>query len=138
MTTACSSTANSIMEVLHGGDALLNLTSQVLNTSREVLHITRGRDGLQCGPASATQPTAVAWQDSLATELGALRSPEVTRIVVVSEEHHPTALQLVSELSRRQIPHLHCTLMDQCEADAFMDAEDTEAVTERLRQLGYL
>lgn len=138
MTTACSSTANSIMEVLHGGDALLNLTSQVLNTSRGVLHITRGRDGLQCGPASATQPTAVECQDSLATELGALRSPEVTRIVVVSEEHHPTALQLVSELSRRQIPHLHCTLMDQCEADAFMDAEDTEAVTERLRQLGYL
>lgn len=138
MTTACSSTASSIMEVLHGGDALLNLTSQILNTSRGVLHITRGSDGLRCGPVSASESTTVAWQESLAAELGALCSPEVARIVVVSEEHSLTAQQLFSELSRRQIPHLHCTLMDQCEADAFMDAEDTEAVTERLRQLGYL
>lgn len=138
MTTACSSTANSIMEVLHGGDALLNLTSQSLNTSSGVLCITRGGNRLQCGPVSASESTAVEWRDSLAAELGALCRPEVTRIVVVSEEHSLVAQQLVSELSRRQIPHLHCTLMDQCEADAFMDAEDTEAVTERLRQLGYL
>lgn len=138
MTTACSSTANSIMEVLHGGDALLNLTSQSLNTSSGVLCITRGGNRLQCGPVSASESTAVEWRDSLAAELGALCSPGVTRIVVVSEEHSLVAQQLVSELSRRQIPHLHCTLMEQCEADAFMDAEDTEAVTERLRQLGYL
>ncbi len=138
MTTVCTSTATSIMEVLLGGDALLNLTSQVLNTSRGTVYLTRGREGLLFGPVAADVSTAVACQDSLAAELVALSAPEITRIVVISEEHNTAAQQLVSELSRRHVSHLHCVLMDQCEADAFMDAEDTEAVTERLRQLGYL
>ena len=58
--------------------------------------------------------------------------------MVISEENCSDAAVLTRELCTQGIPHLHCTLMNACDADAFMDEEDTEAVTERLRQLGYI
>ena len=134
MTTACSSTANSITEVILGGDALLNLTQQTLNTTQGTLYVTDSGDTLSCG----TTPGKLTWRDSMGASLASLHGSDICRIVVVSEEHCSDAKKLVSELSRQNIPHLHCTLMELCEADAFMDEEDTEAVTERLRQLGYL
>jgi len=134
MMTACSSTANSITEVILGGDALLNLTQQTLNTTQGTLYVTGSGDTLSCG----TVPGNVTWRDSMGASLASLHGSEISRIVVVSEEHCSDAKRLVSELIRQNIPYLHCTLMALCEADAFMDEEDTEAVTERLRQLGYL
>ena len=134
MTTACSSTANSITEVILAGDALLNLTQQTLNTARGTVYVTGSGDTLSCGPV----PGNVTWRDSMGASLAALQGGEISRIVVVSEDHCSDAKKLVSELARLGIPHLHCTLMQLCEADAFMDEEDTEAVTVRLRQLGYL
>jgi hypothetical protein len=134
MTTACSSTANSITEVILGGDALLNLTQQSLNTTQGTVYVTGSGNTLSC----STAPGKVTWRDSMVASLASLLGSEISRIVVVSEENCSDAKSLVSELSRQNIPHLHCTLMPLCEADAFMDEEDTEAVTERLRQLGYL
>ena len=134
MTTQCSSTANSITEVLLAGDAVLNLTQQPLNTIRGTQFVSADAGSLSCGRT----PASVFWNHSLVPSLHKLVSGDVTRLVVVSEEHCSDAEFVVRELSAHSIPHLHCTLLSSCDADAFMDEEDTEAVTERLRQLGYI
>jgi hypothetical protein len=134
MTTQCSSTANSITEVLLAGDAVLNLTQQPLNAIRGTQFVSSAGDSLSC----SRTPMFVAWKPSLASSLAKLVAGHVTRLVVVSEEHCSDAELVVRELAAHNIPHLHCTLMNVCDADAFMDEADTEAVTERLRQLGYI
>jgi len=134
MTTQCSSTANSITEVLLAGDAVLNLTQQPLNAIRGTQFVSAAGDSLSCGKT----PVSVDWKRSLASSLTRLVSGDVTRLVVVAEEHCSDAECVVRELVAHSIPHLHCTLIDACDADAFMDQADTEAVTERLRQLGYI
>lgn len=134
MTNQCSSTANSITEVLLAGDAVLNLTQQPLNTMAGTHFVASDGKQLSCSPS----PSAVLWTHPLAFSLPALIGNGVSRIVVVSEENCSDAEFVVRELNARRIPHLHCTLMNSCDADAFMDEEDTEAVTERLRQLGYI
>lgn len=134
MTNQCSSTANSITEVLLAGDAVLNLTSQPLNTIAGTRFVTSNGKSLSC----TTLPSTVQWSHSLAFSLPALTDNGVLRVVVVSEDNCSDAEFVVRELNARRIPHLHCTLMNACDADAFMDEEDTEAVTERLRQLGYI
>ncbi len=134
MTTQCSSTANSITEVLLAGDAVLNLTQQSLNTIRGTQFVSAAGDLLFCGKT----PVSVTWKRSLAPSLIQLVSGEVARLVVVAEQHCSDAECVVRELASHRIPHLHCTLIDACDADAFMDEADTEAVTERLRQLGYI
>ncbi len=134
MTTQCSSTANSITEVLLAGDAVLNLTQQPLNTISGTVFVVANADKLTCSKA----PTSVIWNHSLAFSLPQIVSAAVARLVIVSEENCSDAEFVARELATRSIPHLHCTLVNTCEADAFMDEEDTEAVTERLRQLGYI
>ena len=132
MTTQCSSTANAITEVLLVGDAVLNLTQQPLNAVRGTQFVSATGDSLSCGKT----PMSVVWKPSLAFSLTKLVVGDVTRLVIVSEEHCSDAEIVVRELSAHQIPHLHCTLMNACDVDAFMDEADIEAVTERLRQLG--
>ena len=134
MTTECSSTANSITEVLLAGDAVLNLTQQPLNTlpGTQFVGVHEGR------LTSVATPTAVVWSYSLAFSLASLINSGVTRLVIVSEENCGHADFVARELASRNIPHLHCTLLSLCDSDAFMDEQDVEAVTERLRQLGYI
>ena len=134
MTTQCSSTANSITEVLLAGDAVLNLTQQPLNATIGTQFVSAAGDRLFL----ARSRTSVHWQNSYGASLPGIVSGEVARLVVVSEENCSDADSVVRALSAHGIPHLHCTLMNSCDADAFMDEEDTEAVTERLRQLGYI
>ena len=134
MPTQCSSTANSITEVLLAGDAVLNLTQQPLNTLIGTLFVSATGDQL----VLARSGTSVHWKDSFSATLPGIVAGDVARLVVVSEENCSDADSVVRELSAHGIPHLHCTLMNSCDADAFMDEEDTEAVTERLRQLGYI
>lgn len=134
MTTQCSSTSNSIMEVLLAGDAVLNLTQQPLNTIAGTLFVSAPGDRL----VISSSGSSVFWQDAFYASVSGLISDNVSRLVVVSDENCSTAECLVRELSSRGIPYLHCILMNSCAADAFMDEEDTETVTERLRQLGYI
>lgn len=134
MTMECSSTANSITEVLLAGDAILNLTQQPLNTIAGTSFVSADGDLLRCG----TTPAVVSWKHSLTPSLSRIVNDSISRIVVVSEDGCSDASQIVRELSMKGIPHLHCTLMNACDADAFMDEEDADAVTERLRQLGYI
>ena len=134
MTTECSSTADAITGVLLAGDIVLNLTQQSLNTIAGTLFVAVDNDEL----AISRTPSFVQWHFGLLQALHQLRSTSVNRIVVISEEHCGDAAIVVRELSARGIHCLHCTLMNGCDSDAFMDEEDTEAVTERLRQLGYI
>jgi hypothetical protein len=134
MTAQCSSTANSITEVLLAGDVVLNLTQQPLNTVGGTVFVSAAGDTL----SRSRIQSSVVWKHSLVNSLAKLISGDITRIVVVSEDNCSDAEIVIRELSTRSIPHLHCTLMNSCDADAFMDEEDTEAVTERLRQLGYI
>jgi hypothetical protein len=129
-----SSTANSITEVLLAGDAVLNLTQQPLNTIAGTQFIHASSDGVQCHSSAAH----VVWQHSFLFSLLNLSARRVSRIVVVSEEGCSDAEFIVRELEARNISHLHCSLMSNCNADSFMDEQDAEAVTERLRQLGYI
>ena len=134
MTTECSSTADAITGVLLAGDAVLNLSPRPLNTIAGTLFVTAEEDHLS---VSGT-PDSVQWRCGMAGSLKKLRCDSVERIVVVSEENCSDAAELTRELHTQGIPHLHCTLMNACDANAFMDEEDTEAVIERLRQLGYI
>jgi len=134
MTTECSSTADAITGVLLAGDAVLNLTQQPLNTIAGTLFVSVSDDQLSI----SRTPSFVQWHFDLLLSLDQLRSGAIRRIVVVSEENCSDAAMVTRELSALGIPCLHCTLMNACDSDAFMDEEDTEAVTERLRQLGYI
>ena len=134
MPTQCSSTANSITEVLLAGDAVLNLTQQPLNAAIGTLFVSASGDRL----ALSHSATSVYWKQFHSELLPGIMSGEVARLVIVSEENCSDAECVVRDLFTRGIPHLHCTLMNSCDADAFMDEVDTEAVTERLRQLGYI
>ena len=134
MTTQCFSTANSITEVLLAGDAVLNLTRQALNVTAGTLFVCASGDQLAVSDSAAF----VVWNQGYGTSLRQTMCRDVSRLVVISEENCRDADVLVRELRDRGIEHLHCTLLSVCDADAFMDEEDTEAVTERLRQLGYI
>jgi hypothetical protein len=134
MTTECSSTADSITGVLMAGDAVLNLSQQPLNTVAGTLFVAAHEDRLSISHT----PSAVQWLCGMSRSLSQLQSVTVDRIVVISEENCSDAAVVTRELNSHGIPYLHCTLMNACDADAFMDEEDTDAVTERLRQLGYI
>jgi hypothetical protein len=84
------------------------------------------------------RPCSFRWSVKATQGIGTLISDTTLRIVVVSEEDCCDADRLVRELVAQRIPHLHCTLMNPCDADDYMDEQDAEAVSERLRQLGYL
>ena len=134
MTTECSSTADAITGVLMAGDAVLNLSQQPLNTVAGTLFVV-AHDG---HVTFRDTPASVHWRLGMSRSLLQLQSPAVDRIVVISDETCNDAAIVTRELDTHGIPYLHCTLMSTCDSDAFMDEEDTEAVTERLRQLGYI
>jgi hypothetical protein len=134
MATECVTTANSITEVLLAGDAVLNLTQQPLNTIAGTMFIFADHDSTSL----VNRPCSFCWSIKAAQEISTLISDSVLRIVVVSEEDCCDADRLVRELVAQRISHLHCTLMNPCDADDYMDEQDAEAVSERLRQLGYL
>lgn len=134
MTVQCTATADAITGVLLAGDVVLNFSPQPLNTTAETRYVAESDGGFRILAKSAQ----IRRGPALAETLPSLISDEILRLVVVSEENCPDAEHTVRELAERGVPHLHCTLMSNCDADAFMDEEDTEAVTERLRQLGYI
>lgn len=134
MATECVTTANSITEVLLAGDAVLNLTQQPLNTIAGTMFVSSDKNAASL----ESRPCSFHWSNKAIQEIGVLLSDSALRIVVVSEEGCCDADRLVRELVAQRIPHLHCTLINPCDEDDFMDEQDAEAVSERLRQLGYL
>lgn len=134
MATECVTTANTITEVLLAGDAVLNLTQQPLNTIAGTMFVAADQDSVSL----FNRPCGFRWSMKAAQGIGTLISDSALRIVVVSEEGCCDADRLVRDLIAQRIPHLHCILMNPCDADDYMDEQDAEAVSERLRQLGYL
>ena len=134
MATECVTTANSITEVLLVGDAVLNLTQQPLNTIAGTMFVSSEQNRVSL----ENHPCWFRWSPQTVQEIGGLITDAALRIVVVSEEECCDAELLVRELAAQRVPHLHCTLMNPCDADDYMDEQDAEAVSERLRQLGYL
>lgn len=134
MTLQCTSTADAITSVLLAGDAVLNLSRQPLNAAPGTLFVCEFGNQL----ALSNYYHQLRWNPSYAGLLPTLITDDITRLVVVSDEQCPDAEKVIEELAARQIPHCHCVLTEGCAADAFMDEEDADAVTERLRQLGYI
>ncbi|MCA9062017.1 MAG: hypothetical protein KDA96_03135 [Planctomycetaceae bacterium] len=135
MNSPCSATADSITSILLAGDAVLNLSNEPLNTVSGTLYVA-----FQHGQASLQpQPAAVDWNDAMAASLAALTGSETQRIVVVANDaSFSQSKAAVRALELQNVPCVLCTLNADCDADAFMDEEDAEAVAERLRQLGYI
>lgn len=133
-TSECCSTAASITEVLLGGDAVLNLTPQTLNVVHGTPFIGVA-DGQLCLSA---KPAAIQWQQHLADSVRKLALPEIARVVIVTDATTADAASVTGAFAASGIPHVLCVLQVACDAEAFMDEADAEAVAERLRQLGYL
>jgi len=134
MTTECSSTPEAISGILLAGDAVLNLSGQNLNCVGSTRFVANSGDAL----GVSTAPAQVKWRTDYAHSLGGVTAADVDRVVVVSDGDGQEAEHALSALKAAGIAHMHCTLKSGCDADAFMDEKDAEAVAERLRQLGYL
>ena len=134
MTAHCTSTADAITGVLLAGDVVLNLAQRPLNTVAGTRFIDQADGTLRVTDC----PVTVHWQSDFGAMLASLLDGEYSRIVVVSEPDCDRASEIVQELETQALPCIHCVLADDCEADAFMDEADSEAVAERLRQLGYI
>lgn len=134
MTVQCSTTPDSIASVLLAGDVVLNLSGRALNAPAETPYICESGGGLRV----QHQPHQIAWKPHFSPSMRGLISRDITRVVVVGNEGQADVSDVLHDLAKQSIPVAHCVLSDCCDADAFMDEADAEAVAERLRQLGYL
>lgn len=134
MTAQCSTTPDSIASVLLAGDVILNLSGRDLNAPAETPFLGESGGILRV----LHQSHQVSWKPHFSPAVRSLISRDVTRVVVVGNEGQTDVSAVLQDLSRQAVPVTHCVLNDACDADAFMDEADAEAVAERLRQLGYL
>ena len=129
--TTQTTTRDSLNDVLQDGDALLNLTSEAIAAA--VPAVSRNSDGtarLISGPAYPLGEPA-------AETVSSLKNSDVQRFVVVADSREASTVW-EDGLKSEGLSVAVYLLEESCQADAFMDQEDSEAVAERLRQLGYL
>lgn len=67
-----------------------------------------------------------------------LKSTISRRLVVVSAAGNAEAASLARAIAEAGVTTLCCSVSSGCDAGDFMDDDDSEAVAERLRQLGYI
>lgn len=117
-------------DFLQDGDALINCTGEAIAATVPALSINSdGTARLINGPAYPVNGEDTAALQSLANE-------NVNRFVIVADGDSGKAFE--TACAAANLPHVTCILENTCDADAFMDEEDSEAVAERLRQLGYI
>ena len=122
---------DALTDFLQDGDALVNFTSEAIASLTPAVSISQdGTAKLINGPA---YPVASEVDAKAIITLVA----DVGRLVVVSDGIDKSA-EFVAQLSTQKVPYVVCVLEQICAADAFMDEDDSEAVVERLRQLGYI
>jgi len=126
MTSPSSLSLEALPESLEPGDVLLNLTDQELACS--VPFVAGSGEQLQTGFLA---PSVTA--DLTAAKLISL-CESADRLVVVGEDAHG----LVEQLTAAGQTVKWVQLTTDCGSDSFMDEADSEAVAERLRQLGYI
>ena len=115
---------------LQDGDALINCTNEAIAATVPALSINSdGTARLINGPAYPVNGDANNAMRSLNVE-------NVTRFVIVADGESGKTFE--TACTAANLPHITCVVESSCDAGAFMDEEDSEAVAERLRQLGYL
>lgn len=122
-------TQETLAEFLEDGDAIINFGSETVAVNAPALSLdSDGNAKLSDGPAYPVRsdPAAVA---------KALHDTGIKRCVVVTDD---ASCHAAAAFSAAAIPHVVCVLEPSCDAESFMDDEDSEAVAERLRQLGYI
>ncbi|HIE99612.1 MAG TPA: hypothetical protein EYG03_29980 [Planctomycetes bacterium] len=122
---------DTLTDFLKDGDALVNFTSEAIASLTPAVSISQdGTARLVNGPA---YPVNAEVDAKAIIPLLA----DAGRLVVVTDGIDKSA-EFVAQLSTQKVPHIVYVLEQICAADAFMDEEDSEAVAERLRQLGYI
>ncbi len=122
---------DALTDFLQDGDALVNFTSEAIASLAPAVSIS------QDGTASLINGPAYPVDSELDAKTVIPLVADVGRLVVVADGIDKSA-EFVAQLSTHKVPHVVCVLEQICEADAFMDEDDSEAVAERLRQLGYI
>jgi hypothetical protein len=132
MSTQTRISRDALHEFLDGGDVLVNFTSEAIAHAESTVSLSAdGTAKLVTGTAYPVSAIADA------KGIARLLTSGVGRFVVASDGQSNVA-EFVTQLEARNISHVVCVLEEACDADAFMDEEDSEAVAERLRQLGYI
>lgn len=122
---------DALNDVLRDGDALVNFTSDAIASLAPAVSLSRdGTAQLINGPAYPVDAEADA------KAISCLVTTE-QRLVVVTDGIDKSE-KLVAQLSELGTTCVVCVLDQLCDSDAFMDEEDSDAVAERLRQLGYI
>lgn len=138
MQATCSTTADSVAEVLFAGDVLLNLSGRTLPTcvgARQLIWRSSQPAVVSDQAESTPQSAALVSPESLRDVLTDLR---VDRLVIASDTPGSDAATFARIAAEAGVNVVVCRIVEACEADAFMDEADSEAVMERLRQLGYV
>lgn len=128
MTNPDTVNLETLAESLAPGDVLANLTTQDIPCSVPFITASAGSLEKETGflAPAIDQPNF----DSLVAACG---SDE--RLVVVADND---AQPLIDRLTAASVRFRWVQLTTECAADSFMDEEDSDAVAERLRQLGYI
>lgn len=132
MTTQTTVTPESLLDVIEDGDVLINFTPNPL--SCDLPFVSCSPDGE--AQIATGQPSAVAGNIN-AVAVAALQSDQAERFVVLSDGSQQ-AREFADQLTAAGAATASFVLAEDCAADSFMDEGDSEAVAERLRQLGYI
>lgn len=128
-TTISRDTLHDFVEV---GDVLLNFTNEAIASSVEA--VSCGADGTATLTTGTAYPVASRVSAKM---LSSLLEAGLRRFVVISNGDN-AAVQFAAELNELGLPCVCCVLEELCDAESFMDQNDSDAVAERLRQLGYI
>ncbi len=133
MSTEVYLTRDALSEFAEPSDAVINFTAESIAGS--VAAVAFGPDGTASLKQSAAYP--VTCENPNVGSLQSLVENGVVRFVIVSDGSQ-RGERFATQLRAANVPHVVCVLEESCDAEAFMDEEDSEAVAERLRQLGYI
>ncbi len=133
MSTQVYLTLDALADFAEPGDVIVNFTNDSIAAS--VPSVSFSPDGLPSLTQGAAYPVSCDTPDM--DSLHAILSRGNSRLVIVLNGS-AGGDEFVRRLASTKLPYVVCMLEESCAADAFMDAEDSEAVAERLRQLGYI
>lgn len=132
MTTQTTVSPEGLQSVIEDGDVLINFTANSLTCN--VPFVSFSADGEAQLATGEALPVA---GDIKSDAVVALQNEQTKRFVVLSDGSQ-SAREFADELTAAGVLTASIVLAEDCAADSFMDEDDSEAVAERLRQLGYI
>ncbi|MEQ9411242.1 MAG: hypothetical protein RIK87_26245 [Fuerstiella sp.] len=133
MTESTTLSRNTLNDFVDHGDVLINFTSEGI--AGGVPYVGTDAEG------NLTVSKGLAWPITGVPDAAAVSTvlpPDVSRLVIVSDGGHRATDFAAALRTQNNVAGVVCVLEETCDADAFMDEDDAEAVAERLRQLGYI